>query len=202
MVSGESHQSYQQRSGEESRDDRPDSERNLCDAPRTPSKRCRAKRSDGRKKPRYSSSWSTSKGASFSERSLQDENLTNMYRKVCKAEYEFPPWFSSESRRLVSKLFVADPEKRITIPAITQAGEIFTSRCSAMAIVAKIEAVAKGLSFKVSKVKDFTVRPQGCAEGRKGKLSMRVEVFEVAPKVAVVEFSKSSADTLEYANFC
>jgi 5'-AMP-activated protein kinase catalytic alpha subunit len=27
-------------------------------------------------------------------------------------------------------------------------------------------------------------------------------VFEVAPEVAVVEFSKSSGDTLEYATFC
>ncbi|KAK2992819.1 hypothetical protein RJ640_002039 [Escallonia rubra] len=197
---------------------------------------------------------------------FQDENLMSMYRKVCKAKYEFPPWFSSESRRLVSKLLVADPEKRITIPAITRvpwfhkgfvrpdavfaaaeeevelvksetlqkassapaffnafefissmssgfdlsslfenkrkAGEIFTSRCSGTAIVAKIEEVAKGLSFKVSKVKDFKVRLQGRTEGRKGRLSVTAEVFEVAPEVAVVELSKSSGDTLEYAKFC
>ncbi|KAK3017630.1 hypothetical protein RJ639_003656 [Escallonia herrerae] len=197
---------------------------------------------------------------------FQDENMMSMYRKVCKAEYEFPSWFSIESRRLVSKLLVADPEKRITIPAITRvpwfqkgfvrpdavfsaaeeevelvkletlqkasstpaffnafefissmssgfdlsslfenkrkAGEIFTSRCSATAIVAKIEAVAKGLSFKVSKVKDFKVRLQGRPEGRKGRLSVTAEVFQVAPEVAVVELSKSSGDTLEYAKFC
>jgi 5'-AMP-activated protein kinase catalytic alpha subunit len=31
---------------------------------------------------------------------------------------------------------------------------------------------------------------------------MTVEVFEVAPEVAVVEFSKSAGDTLEYVKFC
>lgn len=49
---------------------------------------------------------------------FQDENLMNMYRKVFKAEFEFPPWFSTEARRLISKLLVTDPDKRITIPDI------------------------------------------------------------------------------------
>jgi 5'-AMP-activated protein kinase catalytic alpha subunit len=66
----------------------------------------------------------------------------------------------------------------------------------------KIEGVAEGLNFKVAKVKDFKVRLQSPCEGRKGKLAVTTEVFEVAPEVAVVEFSKSSGDTLEYATFC
>ncbi|EOA22202.1 hypothetical protein CARUB_v10002785mg [Capsella rubella] len=49
---------------------------------------------------------------------FQDENLMNMYRKIFKSEFEFPPWFSPEARRLVSKLLVVDPNKRISIPAI------------------------------------------------------------------------------------
>ena len=36
----------------------------------------------------------------------------------------------------------------------------------------------------------------------KGKLAVTAEVFEVAPEVAVVEFSKSAGDTLEYKKFC
>lgn len=79
---------------------------------------------------------------------------------------------------------------------------MFTSKFSATAIMAKIELVAKGLSFKVAKVKDFKIRLQGPNEGRKGLLSVTAEVFEVAPEVAVVEFSKSAGDTLEYAKFC
>ncbi|XP_058067621.1 CBL-interacting serine/threonine-protein kinase 5-like [Magnolia sinica] len=203
---------------------------------------------------------------------FQEENVMKMYRRVFKAEFEFPPWISSDARRLISKLLVADPEKRITIAAIMQvpwfkkgfcrprafsiaeptdrfeeeespkgeltgpaqsvsvppfynafelissmssgfdlsnlfenkkkAGSIFTSRCSAAAIMARLEGVAKGLSFRVMKLKEFKVRMQGAVEGRKGQLAVTAEVFEVAPEVAVVEFSKSAGDTLEYVKFC
>ncbi|GKU87365.1 hypothetical protein SLEP1_g1773 [Rubroshorea leprosula] len=200
---------------------------------------------------------------------FQDENLMNMYRKIFKAEFEYPPWFSTESKRLVSKLLVANPEKRITIPAIMRvpwfrkgftrpvklsiqepvpentedngdsvskthkssspkffnafefissmssgfdlsslfeskrkSGSMFTSRCSANTIMSRIEGVAKAMNFNVGNVKDFKMRLQGTSEGRKGRLSVTAEVFEVAPQVAVVEFSKSSGDTLEYVKFC
>ncbi|XP_027354272.1 CBL-interacting serine/threonine-protein kinase 5-like [Abrus precatorius] len=196
---------------------------------------------------------------------FQDENLMTMYNKVLRAEFQFPPWFSSESRRLISKILVADPAKRTTIPAIMRVswfrkgfsvtdtcqleekvtedgsrtatskvssspkffnafefissmssgfdlsglfeskrktGSVFTSKCSAPAIVSKIETAAKGLSFRVAEVKDFKIKLQGATEGRKGRLLVTAEVFEVAPEVAVVEFSKSAGDTLEYAKFC
>ncbi|KAB2077600.1 hypothetical protein ES319_A06G110100v1 [Gossypium barbadense] len=192
---------------------------------------------------------------------FQDENVMNMYRKVFKAEFQFPPWFSTESKHLISKHLVADPEQRITISDIMRvpwfrkgfkhplsfsieesvldhveddklpspkffnafefissmssgfdlsslfekerkSGTMFTSRCSASDIIAKIQGVAKGLNLKVGKVKDFKLRFQGPSEGRKGRLSVMAEVFEVAPEVAVVEFSKSAGDTLEYAKFC
>ncbi|KAJ6758666.1 hypothetical protein OIU74_025336 [Salix koriyanagi] len=81
-------------------------------------------------------------------------------------------------------------------------GSIFTSKVSAGAIMEKIGGVAEGLDFKVAKVEDFKVRLQGPCEGRKGRLAVTAEVFEVAPEVAVVEFSKASGDTLEYAKFC
>ncbi|KAJ6856337.1 hypothetical protein NC651_038062 [Populus alba x Populus x berolinensis] len=203
---------------------------------------------------------------------FQEENVMKMYRKIFKAEYEFQPWFSTDAKRLISRLLVADPERRITIPALMRnhwflkgflrptafsiqesimdkteqdqdldscsgvkpkgssprffnafefissmssgfdlsclfettkkPGSMFTSKVSASAIMEKIEGVAKGLNFKVARVKDFKVRLRSPCEGRKGKLAVTAEVFEVAPEVAVVEFSKSSGDTLEYAKFC
>lgn len=208
---------------------------------------------------------------------FQDENIMNMYRKVFKAEFVYPPWISTDAKRLISKLLVSDPERRITIQSIMlvpwfrkgftrpvafsitqhdddgdddqaatektendrhnnqeekvsspkffnafefissmssgfdlsnlfenkkKTGSMFTSRYSARHIMEKIEGVAKGMNFKVAKVKDFKVRLRGNSEGRKGPLSVIAEVFEVAPEVAVVEFSKSSGDTLEYAKFC
>ncbi|KAK2452831.1 CBL-interacting protein kinase [Trifolium repens] len=189
---------------------------------------------------------------------FQHENLMSMYNKVFKEEYQFPPWFSPESKRLISKILVADPERRITIPSIMNVpwfrkglsslstittsnddveleskvidssppqffnafefissmssgfnlsglfeekkkrGSIFTSKCSVSEIVTKIENAAKNLKFKVKKVKDFKLKLQGSCEGRKGKLAMSAEIYEVAPELAVVEFSKSSGDTFEY----
>ncbi|EPS74551.1 hypothetical protein M569_00198, partial [Genlisea aurea] len=49
---------------------------------------------------------------------FQDENLMRMYTKIFKAEYEFPPWFSLESRKLISRLLAADPARRISIAGI------------------------------------------------------------------------------------
>jgi 5'-AMP-activated protein kinase catalytic alpha subunit len=79
---------------------------------------------------------------------------------------------------------------------------MFISKNSASAVVGKLENVAKDLNLRVTGKKDFMVKMQGATEGRKGKLGMTVEVFEVAPEVAVVEFSKSAGDTLEYVKFC
>ncbi|KAF9615137.1 hypothetical protein IFM89_022089 [Coptis chinensis] len=199
---------------------------------------------------------------------FQDENMMKMYRKVFKAEFEFPPWFSLEAKRSISKLLLADPEKRITIAAIMQVpwfkkgfiahtldrqltpeeeeisncaaailsrsqssppfynafelissmssgfdlsnlfenqkktSSMFTSKFSASVIIEKLESMATALRFKFVQVKEFKVKMQGREEGRMGRLSVVAEIFEVAPEVAVVEFSKSSGDSLEYAKFC
>ncbi|OIT21331.1 PREDICTED: CBL-interacting serine/threonine-protein kinase 25-like [Nicotiana attenuata] len=199
---------------------------------------------------------------------FQHENMMKMYRKVFKAEYEFPPWFSPEAKKLISKLLVADPEKRISISAIMKvpwilkdfsrsnsfssgengdqkkgsteqldlgnrsksgppfynafefisamssgfdlsslfeskrkSGSMFTSKSSASTIMSKLESLAKKMNFEIES-KEFKVKMQGTSEGRKGKLSVIAEVFEVAPEVAVVEFTKSAGDTFEYRKLC
>ncbi|KAL5186736.1 CBL-interacting serine/threonine-protein kinase 5 [Glycine soja] len=60
---------------------------------------------------------------------------------------------------------------------------VFTLKCSAAAIMAKIAAAVWGLRFCVAKVKDFKIQLQGAAEGRKGRLTVMAEVFKVAPEV-------------------
>ncbi|XP_047322395.1 CBL-interacting serine/threonine-protein kinase 25-like [Impatiens glandulifera] len=210
---------------------------------------------------------------------FQDENLMTMYKKVFKADFQIPPWFSVESRRLISKLLMADPDRRISMPAIMRVpwfrkgfsiprafsfnglnnnnddedsssvaggGEtvstirksastpaflnafelitsmssgfdlsglfeeeekrkrrpMFTSRWSAASILSTIESAANGLRFRVSKSKDFKLWLEKTTEGRKGRLTVTAEVFEVAPELAVVEFSKSAGDTFEFVKFC
>jgi serine/threonine protein kinase len=51
---------------------------------------------------------------------FQADNLMKMYRKVFKAEFEFPQWFSTDAKQLISQLLVSDPAKRISIPEIMQ----------------------------------------------------------------------------------
>ncbi|CAH8281990.1 unnamed protein product [Eruca vesicaria subsp. sativa] len=190
---------------------------------------------------------------------FRDENLMNMYRKIFRGDFEFPPWFSSETRRLVSRLLVVDPDRRISMAEIMRTPwirenftppldfkiyeesieaeetetvtpkffnafefissmssgfdlsslfqskrkiqSVFTSRSSATEIVEKIETVTKEMEMNVKTTKDFRVMIEGRTEGRKGRLSMTAEVFEVAPEMSVVEFCKSAGDTLEYNRF-
>ncbi|KAI3802608.1 hypothetical protein L1987_30748 [Smallanthus sonchifolius] len=211
---------------------------------------------------------------------FREDNLMHMYKKIFRAEYEFPPWFSGDARRLISKLLVVDPSQRITIPAVMRSPwfsrglkisdggflaptllktaslvdmtekddetnesekpmrrskssprfynafkfissmssgfdlsnmfesnrkseSLFTSKFCASTIMNKLEAIAKKLNFKIlySNKNEYKLKMECISEGRKGKLLVTTEVFEVAPEVAVVEFSKTAGDTLEYKKF-
>ncbi|KAM7277139.1 hypothetical protein ACFE04_019005 [Oxalis oulophora] len=148
---------------------------------------------------------------------FQDENLMKMYRKIFRAQFEYPAWFSAETRRLISKLLVNDPGRRIAIPAIMRVSWFRRNLSMPVEFSLNLEQIRdkpaeeKKTNSKLSSPKFFNAFEfisamsaglQGNTEGRKGRLSVTAEVFEVAPEVAVVEFSKSSGDTLEYAKFC
>ncbi|XP_061355055.1 CBL-interacting serine/threonine-protein kinase 6-like isoform X1 [Gastrolobium bilobum] len=49
---------------------------------------------------------------------FQDDNLVTMYKKICKGDFKCPPWFSSEARRLITKLLDPNSNTRITISQI------------------------------------------------------------------------------------
>ncbi|XP_018850318.1 CBL-interacting serine/threonine-protein kinase 6-like [Juglans regia] len=49
---------------------------------------------------------------------FQDDNIVAMYRKIYRGDFKCPPWFSSEARRLVTKLLDPNPSTRITISKI------------------------------------------------------------------------------------
>ncbi|KAL2893388.1 CBL-interacting serine/threonine-protein kinase 9 [Bienertia sinuspersici] len=73
----------------------------------------------------------------------------------------------------------------------------FTSQRPANEIVSKIEEAAKSLDFNVRK-QNYKMKLQGHSSGRKGRLSVATEVFEVAPSFHVVELRKTGGDTLEF----
>ncbi|XP_042482192.1 CBL-interacting serine/threonine-protein kinase 6-like [Macadamia integrifolia] len=51
---------------------------------------------------------------------FQDDNIVAMYRKIYRGDFKCPPWFSSEARRLITKLLDPNPNTRITIAKVME----------------------------------------------------------------------------------
>uniref|UniRef100_A0A0E0L153 non-specific serine/threonine protein kinase n=1 Tax=Oryza punctata TaxID=4537 RepID=A0A0E0L153_ORYPU len=51
---------------------------------------------------------------------FQDSNLMEMYRKIGKAEFKCPAWFSSDVRKLVSRILDPNPRSRMPITKIME----------------------------------------------------------------------------------
>ncbi|KAI3939529.1 hypothetical protein MKX01_038484, partial [Papaver californicum] len=73
----------------------------------------------------------------------------------------------------------------------------FTSKCPANEIICKIEAAAKPLGFDVHK-NNYKMDLENVNAGRKGKLKVSTEVFQMAPSLHMVEVRKAKGDTLEF----
>ncbi|URE42081.1 cbl-interacting protein kinase [Musa troglodytarum] len=117
------------------------------------------------------------------------------------AEYEVPPWFSGEARRLVSRLL--DEDTKPATPRFYNAFELISSMATGFDLSTLFESRRKaGTVFTSRSPAAAIVEGLERTEGRKGQLAVTAEVFEAAAGVAVVEFSKSSGDTLEYTKFC
>lgn len=203
---------------------------------------------------------------------FDDPNLSTLYKKIQRASFSVPSWFTSGAKKFIKRILDPNPLTRITIseilqdewfkkdyhpPTFTEEEDVnlddvdaafndseehlvterrerpvsmnafelisgsqgfslenlfnkepgvvkretrFTSQCPANEIISKIEEAAKSLDFNVRK-RDYKVRLQGHTSGRKGRLSVATEVFEVAPSLHVVELRKTGGDTLEFHNF-
>ncbi|KAJ7951368.1 Non-specific serine/threonine protein kinase [Quillaja saponaria] len=51
---------------------------------------------------------------------FDEPNLMALYRKLCKADFACPSWFSSGAKELLKRILDPDPLKRITIPDILE----------------------------------------------------------------------------------
>ncbi|XP_065877976.1 CBL-interacting serine/threonine-protein kinase 12-like [Euphorbia lathyris] len=80
-------------------------------------------------------------------------------------------------------------------------GTRFVSGAPVPRIISKLEEIAKVVSFTVRK-KDCRVSLEGCREGVKGPLTIAAEIFELTPKLSVVEVKKKGGDRGEYVDFC
>ncbi|RRT70461.1 hypothetical protein B296_00034649 [Ensete ventricosum] len=77
----------------------------------------------------------------------------------------------------------------------------FLSKEPVSAIVAKLEEIAKVVSFTVRR-KDCRVSLEGTREGEKGPLTIAAEIFELTPSIVVVEVKKKAGDRGAYEEFC
>ncbi|XP_062078598.1 CBL-interacting serine/threonine-protein kinase 21 [Humulus lupulus] len=51
---------------------------------------------------------------------FDDRNLLNLYKKITRAQYEYPQWFTESQKNLISRLLEPNSRKRITIPKIIE----------------------------------------------------------------------------------
>ncbi|KDP21109.1 hypothetical protein JCGZ_21580 [Jatropha curcas] len=80
-------------------------------------------------------------------------------------------------------------------------GARFVSGAPVSKIVSKLEEIAKVVSFTVRK-KDYRVSLEGTRESAKGPLTIAAEIFELTPKLVMVEVKKKGGDKGEYEDFC
>ncbi|XP_058098554.1 CBL-interacting serine/threonine-protein kinase 23-like isoform X4 [Magnolia sinica] len=126
---------------------------------------------------------------------FEESNLMTLYKKITKADFTLPSWFSSSAKKLIKRILDPNPST-----GIVKRETRFTSKCPANEIIAKIEEAAMPLGFNVKKDK-YKMKLHGSKSGRKGHLSIATEVFEVAPSLCMVELRKSGGDTLEFHKF-
>ncbi|KAG6649103.1 hypothetical protein CIPAW_07G189200 [Carya illinoinensis] len=51
---------------------------------------------------------------------FDDSNLINLYKKICRADYTCPQWFTEDQKKLLSRILDPNPKKRMTIPEIVE----------------------------------------------------------------------------------
>ncbi|KAK6151608.1 hypothetical protein DH2020_014243 [Rehmannia glutinosa] len=72
---------------------------------------------------------------------FQDDNIVNMYRKIYRGDFKCPPWFSPESRKLITKMLDPNPSTRITIAKIMDSSWFKKSLSKSMKTKEEIEFV-------------------------------------------------------------
>ncbi|GAB4838204.1 CBL-interacting serine/threonine-protein kinase 21 [Ancistrocladus abbreviatus] len=51
---------------------------------------------------------------------FDDRNLLNLYKKIMRAEYKCPEWFTAREQELTARIFDPNPKTRITVPEIIE----------------------------------------------------------------------------------
>ncbi|XP_019191379.1 PREDICTED: CBL-interacting serine/threonine-protein kinase 9 isoform X5 [Ipomoea nil] len=164
---------------------------------------------------------------------FDEPNLTVLYRRIQKASFAFPSWFSSSSKKLIKRILDPNPVTRITIPEILKndwfkkgykpphfqpdedvtlddVDAVFNDSEENLVTEMKekpesmnaFELISRSHGFNLENLfEKQMIKLQGDQTGRKGRLSVATEVFEVAPSLHMVQLRKTGGDTLEFHKF-
>ncbi|EOY27625.1 CBL-interacting serine/threonine-protein kinase 23 isoform 5, partial [Theobroma cacao] len=109
---------------------------------------------------------------------FEDSNLTALYKKIFKADFNCPPWFSSSAKKLIKRILDPNPLTIIRVfhylLGLVKRETRFTSKCPANEIISKIEEAAMPLGFDVKK-NNYKMKLLGEKTGRKGHLAVTTE---------------------------
>ncbi|XP_019191387.1 PREDICTED: CBL-interacting serine/threonine-protein kinase 23 isoform X6 [Ipomoea nil] len=128
---------------------------------------------------------------------FDEPNLTVLYRRIQKASFAFPSWFSSSSKKLIKRILDPNPVTRITIPEILK-NDWFKKGYKPPHFQPDEDVTLDDVDAVFN---DSEIKLQGDQTGRKGRLSVATEVFEVAPSLHMVQLRKTGGDTLEFHKF-
>ncbi|OAY81412.1 CBL-interacting protein kinase 23 [Ananas comosus] len=51
---------------------------------------------------------------------FEDSNLTSLYKKIFKADFSCPSWFSTSAKKLIRRILDPNPQTRITVAEVTE----------------------------------------------------------------------------------
>ncbi|GAB2218257.1 hypothetical protein Droror1_Dr00001476 [Drosera rotundifolia] len=91
---------------------------------------------------------------------FDDHNLMNLYKKILRANYACPEWFTTVQKQLFTRIFDTNPHTRITLPEITDnewfqvdypptPGFVFDEKVTADDVQSAFDSVEESVSDKI-----------------------------------------------------
>lgn len=136
---------------------------------------------------------------------FQDENIVAMYRKIYRGDFKCPPWFSSDARKLITKLLDPNPSSRISISKIMESPWFKKSAPKDTKFLMEDEGIqSKGKEAKtlnafhiISLSEGFDLSPLFEEKKREEKVEMRFATTE--PAEAVVSKLEEVAKSMKFS---
>ncbi|KAL8497666.1 hypothetical protein ACS0TY_021121 [Phlomoides rotata] len=136
---------------------------------------------------------------------FQDDNIVTMYRKIYRGDFKCPPWFSPESRKLITKMLDPNPSSRISIAKIMESSWFKKSLSKSLSMKEEQEfAVGKGKETEtlnafhiISLSQGFDLSP--LFEGKKREENEELRFATTRPASSVISKLEEVAKTKNFS---